>query len=102
MIGLLCDSGEALQNVLRETDHFAAHPLRGQQEGAADGDELDGERKRLLLNLRQGLDEADENTDNRRDDDWQHGQLQNDDERLDGVVQNFTLSLAVWENSETR
>src|ERR1700748_1081425 len=61
---------------------LAAHPVGGQRQHDADGDQLDGERQRLLLDLRKRLQQAEDHADHRGHDDRGHRQHQHEQQAL--------------------
>ena len=51
------------EDVLRVEEELRAHPRRAGEEGEGDRDELHGKAERLLLYLRERLQEGDEDSD---------------------------------------
>ena len=86
---------EVRKDVLRVEVEFAAHPRTRRHEGDGDRDELHREAERLLLDLREGLQERDEDADHRRHDDRDERELQDEDQALLGVEDELRVAHGV-------
>lgn len=79
------------EDLLGEEEEFAAHPSCREEEGEGDRDQFYRKTQGLLLHLRKGLQQTDEQPDHGRHYDRHEGEAQRDQKRGLCVFQNLCL-----------